>query len=152
MGTNQIGWTVILLMCVFLIAGCGRSASPPKAVAPMSPAIYKISADVKKKVPQDWEDLENYASSLQGPARQDALDAIRKIKDLNYKVTWGIDSMVLKEKNASAKEYVLFESPDGHLKSTYGGTILKEDPEDDKEIKLEKVESDEKKTETATVQ
>ena len=79
-------------------------------------------------------------------------DAIRKIKDLNYKVTWGIDSMVLKEKNASAKEYILFESPDGHLKSTYGGTILKEDPEDDKEIKLEKVESDEKKTETATVQ
>ncbi|QDU14545.1 hypothetical protein CA11_23530 [Gimesia maris] len=159
MGTNQIGWTVILLMCVFLIAGCGRSASPPKAVAPMSPeenaldivtAIYKISADVKKKVPQDWEDLENYASSLQDPASQDALDAIRKIKDLNYKVTWGIDSMVLKEKNASAKEYVLFESPDGHLKSTYGGTILKEDPEDDKEMKLEKVESDEKETDTAT--
>lgn len=159
---NRIRFTVILLMGVFLFVGCGRSASSPKPATPMSPeenaldivtAIYKISADIKKKVPQGWEDLENYASSLQNPARQNALDAIEKIKGMNYKVTWGIDSMVLKEKNANANEYVLFESPDGRLKSTYGGTILKEAPEEDKEEeKLEQADSEEKITDTATAQ
>ncbi|WP_417378610.1 hypothetical protein [Gimesia sp.] len=159
---NQIRFSVIFLMGVFFISGCGRSASPPKAVPPMSPeeaaldivtAIYTISAEVKEKVPQNWEDLEIYASSLQNPARQNALDAIKKIKGLNYKVTWGIDRMGLNEQNANANEYVIFESPDGHLKSTYGGAILKEDPAEDKgEMKLEETESGEEHTETTTTQ
>lgn len=144
------------------MVGCGRSASPPKAAAPMSPeenaldivtAIYKISAEVKKKVPQNWEDLETYAASLQDPARQDALDAIKKIKSLNYQVTWGIDGKLLQEQNAKANEYVIFESPDGHLKSTYGGVILKADPEEDKDEKqLDKQESDKEQTDAASAQ
>ncbi|WP_145224705.1 hypothetical protein [Gimesia algae] len=127
--------------------------SPEENALDIVTAIYKISAEIKKKVPQNWGDLETYAASLQNPAQQDALDAIKKIKDLNYKVTWGIDNMVLKDKNANANEIVLFESPDGHLKSTYGGVILKADPEDDKEeMKLEKSGSDVKNTDAATAQ
>lgn len=159
---NRIRFSIILMLGVFLVVGCGRSASPPKAAAPMSPeenaldivtAIYKISAEVKKKVPQNWEDLETYAASLQDPARQDALDAIKKIKSLNYKVTWGIDGKLLQEQNAEANEYVIFESPDGHLKSTYGGVILKADSEEDKvEKQLDKQKSDKEQTDAASAQ
>ena len=159
---NRIRFSIILMLGVFLIVGCERSASPPKAAAPMSPeenaldivtAIYKISAEVKKKVPQNWEDLETYAASLQDPARQDALDAIKKIKSLNYQVTWGIDGKLLQEQNAKANDYVIFESPDGYLKSTYGGVILKADPVEDKaEKQLDKQESDKEQTDAATAQ
>ncbi|WP_417390685.1 hypothetical protein [Gimesia sp.] len=164
---NRIRFSIILMLGVFLVVGCGRSASPPKAAAPMSPeenaldivtAIYKISAEVKKKVPQNWEDLETYAASLQDPARQNALDAIKKIKSLNYQVTWGIDGKLLQEQNAKANEYVIFESPDGHLKSTYGGVILKADPVEDKPVEdkdekqLDKQESDKEQTDAASAQ
>tara|TARA_R100001132_G_C3275657_1_gene99266 strand:- start:10653 stop:11039 length:387 start_codon:yes stop_codon:yes gene_type:complete len=127
--------------------------SPEENALDIVTAIYKISAEVKKKVPQHWEDLETYAASLQDPARQNALDAIEKIKSLNYQVTWGIDGKLLQEQNAKANEYVIFESPDGHLKSTYGGVILKADPVEDKdEKKLDQSESDKEQTDAASAQ
>lgn len=126
----------LLLLGLSFIVGCGRSASPPKTSTPMNPeeaaldivtAIYTISARVNKTGPQNWETLETYAKTLQNPAQQDALDAIQKIKSLNYKVTWGIDMMAIKEQNGNASEFVILESPDGHLKATFGGVVLKRD-------------------------
>lgn len=157
---NRIRFSVILLLGVFLFVGCGRSASSPKATTPTTPeeaaldivtAIYTISAEVQKKVPQNWEDLEAYASTLQDPARQNALDAIKEIKSLNYKVTWGIDAKAIREQNANAGEFVIIESPDGHLKSTYGGFILKEASAKETDPKqLEKQESDKTETDDST--
>ncbi|WP_145308978.1 hypothetical protein [Gimesia fumaroli] len=127
----------ILLLGLLFIVGCGRSASPPKAASPMNPeeaaldivtAIYTISARVNETGPQNWDTLESYAKTLQNPAQQDALDAIQKIRSLDYKVTWGIDMQAVKDQGANASEFVILESPDGQLKSTFGGVIIKADP------------------------
>ncbi|WP_299470177.1 hypothetical protein [uncultured Gimesia sp.] len=132
----RIRFVFILLLGLILVAGCGRSASPPKASEPMSPeeaaldivtAIYTISASVNEAGPENWETLETYASGLQDPARQNALDAIKKIKSLDYKVTWGVNMSAIKEQYGNASEFVILESPDGQLRATFGGKILKRD-------------------------
>ncbi|QDT42350.1 hypothetical protein Pan241w_24330 [Gimesia alba] len=127
----------ILILGLLFIVGCGRSTSPPKASEPMNPeeaaldivtAIYTISARVNEAGPQNWESLEAYAKTLQSPAQKDALDAIQKIKSLDYQVTWGINMKTIKDQGANASEFVILESPDGQLKSTFGGVIIKADP------------------------
>ncbi|MFH1302505.1 MAG: hypothetical protein ABIK07_15700 [Planctomycetota bacterium] len=153
---NRIRFAVLLLLGVVFLVGCGRSASPPKASAPMDPeeaaldivtAIYTISARVNEAGPENWETLETYASGLQDPARQDALNAIKKIKSLDYKVTWGIDMMAMKEQQGNASEFVILESPDGHLKATFGGKILKsEKAKDQAEVDQKAPVSEQKKT------
>tara|TARA_R110002111_G_scaffold100976_6_gene156523 strand:- start:84088 stop:84570 length:483 start_codon:yes stop_codon:yes gene_type:complete len=124
----------LLLLGLIFVVGCGRSASPPKPSAPADPeetaldivtAIYTISASVNEAGPENWETLEIYASGLQDPARQNALDAIKKIKSLDYKVTWGVNMPAIKEQYGNANEFVILESPDGRLKATFGGKILK---------------------------
>ncbi len=153
-------FAVILLLGLFCIIGCGRSASPPKASTPMNPeeaaldivtAIYTISARVNEAGPENWETLETYASGLQEPARQDALDAIQKIKSLDYKVTWGVNMMAIKEQYGNASEFVILESPDGHLKATFGGVILKNAKEEGQaEVDQKEAVSDEEKTDSAS--
>lgn len=125
---------LLLLLFSIPVSGCGRSASPPKQSAPQDPleqaldivtAIYTISARVQETPPRSWDDLIAYAEELQDPARKDALDAIEKIKSLDYKVTWGMNLETIKDQNADYSEFVIIESPDGRLKSTFGGQILR---------------------------
>ena len=134
---KQIHLALSIILGLALIVGCGRSAAPPKSSEPMSPeeaaldivtAIYTIRSQVKEDPPESWDDLNEYASGLRDPARKDALEAIQKIKDLGYKVTWGIDKAAVEAEQANATEFVIIESPDGKLKSTFGGVIIKAEP------------------------
>lgn len=145
---HRIQLTVLLLSGALFVSACERSASPPKGVAPtpraqavMSPeeaalvqvtALYVISSEVRKNIPQKWKDLEFAASRMSVDSSEKMKDAVEKIKSLNYKVTWGIEKMQIFEKNIDPDDFVIFESPSGHLKSTYGGEILKADPSEKK--------------------
>ena len=164
LGMVRFRFTFILLLgMLFLgmlfLVGCGRSASPPKTAEPMSPeeaaldivtAIYTISARVNETGPQNWEVLESYAKTLQNPAQKNALDAIQKIRSLDYKVNWGIDMQAVKDQGANASEFVILESPDGQLKSTFGGVILKADKEEAKtDVDAKEPASDKEKTDSA---
>ncbi|WP_339732001.1 hypothetical protein [uncultured Gimesia sp.] len=125
--------------------------NPEEAALDIVTAIYTISARVNEAGPENWETLETYASGLQEPARQDALDAIQKIKSLDYKVTWGVNMMAIKEQYGNASEFVILESPDGHLKATFGGVILKNAKEEGQaEVDQKEAVSDEEKTDSAS--
>lgn len=128
-----------------LAVGCGRPASQqaPKSSKPKDPeeaalvtvaGIYAAHSLWKKKAPEGWSDLENYTSTIASSSRTEVMDAINKIRSLNYKMNWGVDFSRIFKEDKKPETYVIAESPDGRLKATYSGTIIKgEDKKEDEQ-------------------
>ncbi|WP_298868025.1 hypothetical protein [uncultured Gimesia sp.] len=137
----RINFALILLIGVSFIVGCGKSSSQPKtgSTPPKDPEeaalktvafVYENYARHKQKPPQAWNDLEGFTSMMDSSARSSALDAIKKIKSLNYKMIWGVDFKRMREDGVEASDYVIAESPDGRLKATYSAKIIKKEKEE----------------------
>ncbi|QDU11839.1 hypothetical protein [Gimesia aquarii] len=135
----RVQFACVLLLGISLIVGCGRPAtqSAPTSSTPKDPeeaalrtvaTIYGFCAMKHKTGPKGWEVLEEHASSLSSPAREKALDAIKKLQLLGYKVTWGIDMLTLVQQEKDPNEFIIIESPDGRLKAPFSGNkIIKEE-------------------------
>lgn len=133
-----------LVMVLSLVLGCSKPAPVPQSSTPEDPeeaalvtvaGVYSAMGLFKKKPPTGWKDMEDYTSSLRSSTRTKAVDAINKIRSLNYKMEWGVDlSRIIKEEK-KPDSYVIGESPDGRLKVTYSGKIIKGEAEQPEEQK-----------------
>ncbi|MCA9015778.1 MAG: hypothetical protein KDA77_10645, partial [Planctomycetaceae bacterium] len=133
---TQLKIALSLLLVISLTVGCGRPASqqasqssksknPEEAALVTVAGIYSAHSLWKKKAPEGWSDLENYVSTIASSSRTEVLDAINKIRSLNYKMKWGVDFSSIFKEDKKPDSYVIGESPDGRLKVTYSGKIIK---------------------------
>lgn len=153
-------------LCLFLVlslaVGCSKPAPPPaasqsteskdpeEAALVTVAGLYSAMVMFKKKPPTEWKDLEDYTSSVDSGVRTKAVDAINKLRSLNYQMKWGVDLSKIFKEDKDPNSYVIGESPDGRLKVTYSGKIIKsegEQPEEEAKPATETAGPEEKKEE-----
>lgn len=143
---------IIVVLGLLLMAGCSKPVSQPTAVSdnaaskdPEEEALYIVAivydntARFTKKPPEGWSDLEGFTSKMDSTAASKARAAIKKIQSLNYKMKWGVNLHSIISEDKKAEDYVIAESPEGRLKVTYTGKIIKQEAKgEDQQIKDQK--------------
>ncbi|MCA9005490.1 MAG: hypothetical protein KDA70_09485 [Planctomycetaceae bacterium] len=135
---------IVVVLGMLLLAGCSKPVSQPTPVSenatPKDPEeealnivaiVYDNTARFTKKPPEGWSDLEGFTSKMDSTAAPKARAAIKKIQSLNYKMKWGVDLHRIISEDKKTEDYVIAESPDGRLKATYSGRIIKQEAKDE---------------------
>ncbi|MFH1299409.1 MAG: hypothetical protein ABIK07_00010 [Planctomycetota bacterium] len=116
-------------MMNFKVSQSSEPKDPEEAALVTVAYVYQAHWRSKKKPPQGWSDLEDQVSRARSESRTKAIDAINKIRSLNYQMKWGVEVYKLFGEDKHPDSYVIGESPDGRLKVTSSGTIIKSEAE-----------------------